>query len=243
MIEEYRVLIAEDHDEAREILREFVNLHSDFEVVGEVPCGSELLEAVIDKKPDLLMVDINMPKMNGVDAIMECLDVYKDLCFVFVTAYDDYAVQAFDLQAVDYVVKPIQKKRVFSALEKAKKVLRQQVEAINTPANRKVEVKFGREIYFIDLDSVLYVEKIARKLYIHTHHKVYETIDTLEQFEQHLNPSFIQSHRSCFINVQHLTFIKISGKSFLGYFSDYEKPAPISKQRIEAIKTKIKQYI
>lgn len=234
-----RVLIAEDNDEAREILREFVNLHSDFTVVGEVASGSELLQAVNELEPDLLMVDINMPEMNGMEAIQECLEVYRELSFIFVTAYDDYAVQAFDLHAVDYVVKPIQKKRVFSALEKAKTALRQRI----PEGNRKVEVKFGREIYFIDLKDILFVEKIARKLYIHTHHKVYETIDTLEQFEKQLNGAFYQSHRSCFVNIHHLTTIKISGKSYLGYFSGYDKAAPISKQRMEELKRRVKQSI
>ncbi|WP_079479061.1 LytR/AlgR family response regulator transcription factor [Halobacillus salinus] len=231
------VVIAEDHNDAREILREFVNLHSDFTVVGEVESGSELLQAVNELEPDLLMVDINMPRMNGVDAVKECLEVYKDLSFIFVTAYDDYAVEAFNLQAVDYVVKPVHKKRVFSALEKAKLSIKQQ----RHRWNQKVEVKFGREIYFIDLDHILFVEKIARKLYIHTHHEVYETIDTLEHFEKQLNDDFYKSHRSCFVNVHHLTSIKISGKSYLGYFSGYDKPAPISKQRIEELKRKVKQ--
>ncbi|MCA0970961.1 LytTR family DNA-binding domain-containing protein [Halobacillus litoralis] len=241
MKEVYDVLIAEDHDEAREILREFVDLHSGFRVIGEVKSGDELLPVVMELEPDLLMVDINMPGKSGVEAVKECLEVYSKLFFIFVTAYDEYAIEAFDMEAVDYLVKPIQKKRVFTALEKSKRILK--FYTGEEQLNHKVEVKFGREIYFIRLKDILFVEKIGRKLYIHTLHQVYETVDTLEHFSKQLNDYFFQSHRSCLLNVHHLTSIKISGKSYLGYFSGYDKTAPISKQRIEALKQKIKRTI
>lgn len=237
----FKVLIAEDHNDAREILKEFVNLHSEYEVIDEIDNGKELLDAINQSKPDLVLVDINMPYMNGMDAIKDSVNVYPNLHYIFVTAYDDYAAEAFNINAIDYVVKPIQKKRVFAALEKALSYLKKDAGKILKQADGKLEVKFGRELYFISLKDILYVEKIERKLYIHTPYKVYETIDTLERFQEQLDERFIFSHRSYIINVKRLSHITVSGKTYLAYFSNYESPASISKQKIDEVKDYIKK--
>ncbi|KGP74544.1 LytR/AlgR family response regulator transcription factor [Pontibacillus yanchengensis] len=239
----YNVLIAEDHEEIREILSAFVDLHTDFEVTKEIDDGAKLLETVNKHKPDLLLVDISMPCLNGVQAIRECLEVYPRLAFIFVTAYDGYAAEAFELNAIDYIVKPVQKKRVFAALEKAKMFLPQGSGAQTANVNKKVEVRFGREIYFIDLQDILFVEKVARKLYIHTSYKIYETISTLEQFAKQLTNQFIMSHRSSIINVKNITHIQLSGNAYLAYFANYQTPAPISKQKVDKVKESIKQIM
>lgn len=237
----YKVLIGEDHSDAREILKEFVNLHAEFEVIGETDDGYSLLDTINQCRPDLVLVDINMPHMSGIDAIKDCKEVYPGLHFIFVTAYDDYAAEAFDINAIDYVVKPLQKRRVFAALEKAIPYLKIAPTSLTHNADHKLEVKFGREIYFISLKDILYIEKIERKLFIHTQYKVYETIDTLERFQEHLDNRFIISHRSYIINVKHLSHITVSGKTYLAYFTNYELPASISKQKFEVVKNYIKK--
>ncbi|MGB8461394.1 MAG: response regulator, partial [Priestia megaterium] len=114
------LIIADDNEDSVEILDYFIEQLPEFEVISICKDGEQLVQEVMAKSPDLLLVDINMPTINGVDAIKKCLRIKPNLNFIFITGYDEFAVKAFELSALDYIVKPIEKTRLYMALERAK---------------------------------------------------------------------------------------------------------------------------
>jgi diguanylate cyclase (GGDEF)-like protein len=118
-----KIVIADDHEPSRRIIRRFLEPLDQITIVGEAGSGEELIRAVADNEPNLVLVDINMPKMNGIQAIKECLSLNPGLKVIFITGHNEYAVEAFDVSAVDYIVKPIEKHRLEVAIEKAKTII------------------------------------------------------------------------------------------------------------------------
>ncbi len=108
-----KVIIAEDNVDAQEILKSLIEPLNHFEVIGIADNGERLLELTINEMPDLILSDINMPKLDGLVAIKSCLEINPRLKFIFTTAYEIHAVKAFDLNAVDYVMKPLKKERLY----------------------------------------------------------------------------------------------------------------------------------
>src|SRR3989304_7486095 len=112
-----RAVIVDDEDLARAVLREHLAAHPQVEIVGECANGFEAVKAVNDLRPDLLFLDIQMPKLNGFE-VLELLG--RDVAVVFATAFDEHAIRAFEVNAVDYILKPVSPERVKSAVDKAR---------------------------------------------------------------------------------------------------------------------------
>lgn len=221
-----KVVIAEDHFDSQQIISAFLEPLDSFEVVGIVSDGENLLDININKKPDLIIADIHMPKLNGIDAISSCLKISPELQFVFITAYDQYAVSAFDLHAVDYVIKPIKKERLYIALERAKNVLL---------ANQKVEKKqilpitVDRTSHFIHFSRIILIEKDSRKTIIHTVDQKYETNESLDTIFQKLNHDFFRTHRSFIVNLNYVSHLTFEGDTHFVHFRGYSHYAHVSK--------------
>jgi len=136
------LIIADDNEDSVEILDYFIEQLPEFEVISTCKDGEQLVQEVMAKSPDLLLVDINMPTINGVDAIKKCLRIKPNLNFIFITGYDEFAVKAFELSALDYIVKPIEKTRLYMALERAKNSI-----GIDKNQSKKESGFFYRLIY------------------------------------------------------------------------------------------------
>ncbi|UGB30247.1 LytR/AlgR family response regulator transcription factor [Metabacillus sp. B2-18] len=221
-----KVVIAEDHFDSQQIISAFLEPLDSFEVVGIAEDGEDLLDININKKPDLIIADINMPKLNGIDAISSCLKISPELQFVFITAYDQYAISAFDLHAVDYVMKPIKKERLYIALERAKNVLL---------SNQKVEKKqilpitVDRTSHFIHFSRIVLIEKDSRKTIIHTVDQKYETNESLDTILQKLNHDFFRTHRSFIVNLNYVSHLTFEGDTHFVHFRNYSHYAHVSK--------------
>ncbi|KGP92165.1 regulator [Pontibacillus chungwhensis BH030062] len=244
----YRVLIADDQDASRKLLRQMVEkIAGDaFEIIDEATDGEQLVEKVIVSEPDLVLCDIEMPKQKGNEAIRACKEVNSDLQFIFTTAYDTFAVEAFNLNAVDYVMKPIQINRLLLSLERAKKVLHQlntEKQEMKSKEYQRIPVRFNRSLYYVQVDDILFIEKSDRKAVIHTSYEQYSSPETLEYFMEYLDDKFVQSHRSFIINLERISRIQTSGKSYLVFFHGYEEPAQISKQNIQRIQNMMNDFL
>lgn len=149
-----KVLIADDNIDSIEILEYFISQVPGFDVIGSCRDGEELIQQVIVQSPELILVDINMLSMSGLEAVKECLKIKPDLRFIFITGYDQFAVEAFELSALDYIIKPIENQRLYVALERAKKRL----------LNKKKTTQLNQEQsdYLLNLTDLLTIYQLTR---------------------------------------------------------------------------------
>lgn len=241
-MEKVRIVIAEDDASSRKVLRRFLEVLPYTEVVAETGDGEELLHTILTEEPNLVLLDIHMPRLNGIHAIKECLKVLPQLKTIFISGYSEYAVDAFDLSAVDYLVKPVERARLFQAVDKARGLikLKNENEWSEFPKLKsrveKIVVQAEGMIHFLPVDDIYFTEKVGRKTSIHTVHKKVEVFETLGALFKRLDPAvFFQTHRSYIVNFGRISRIKPSGETNLVYFDDYAEPAYISKNRMHEL--------
>lgn len=202
-----KVIIIDDEPLARSIIKEYLQGYPIIEIVQECNDGFEGIKAVMHHKPDLIFLDVQMPKINGFE-MLELID--EPPAVIFTTAFDEYAIKAFDSHAVDYLLKPYSKERFDKALQKwidNKNVLSSQSSLPNTIAlsphqSQRIVVKNGGKIQIIPVHEVDYLEAADDYVKINTKKGVYLKNKTMNHFEQVLDPQqFVRTHRSFIINV------------------------------------------
>ena len=228
-----KVVIAEDDNLTRNVLVGLIQSFPSYQIVGEAKNGEELIKKVIKEKPDIVLTDIIMPTLNGMDAVKTCKKFQPNLHVIFITGREEFAIEAFTVSAIDYILKPVEQIRLYKALE----IARDYIESSNNRNNnrRKIAVKEKNTQYFIPIKDILFIEKESRKTIIHTISQTFESSETLSEIEVKLNANFYQSHRSNIININHVSKIEAIGESYLVYFFNYDKTARISKQKISIV--------
>jgi two-component system LytT family response regulator len=214
-----RVVIVDDEEPARALLREYVDRAGGVEIVGECRNGFEAVKAVNDLAPDLLFLDIQMPRLNGFE-VLELLG--RDVAVVFATAFDEHAIKAFEVNAVDYILKPVSPERVKSALERARQRLAARApmpvaelaaaaRPAGEPASRLV-VRQGARVHVIPADKLDYAEAQDDYVSLRSEGKSYLKQQTLSDLESSLDPKhFVRIHRSCLLNLDRLARIDTEG--------------------------------
>ena len=208
-----KAIIIDDEPLARGIVKEYLQNHPDMEVVMECGDGFEGIKAIQLHQPDLIFLDIQMPKINGFE-MLELID--KPPAVVFTTAFEEYAIKAFESHAVDYLLKPFSKDRFEKAIQKWRQQNRQEREEatqtlINNPAlnpsqQNRVVVKDNGKIRIIPTAHIQYLEAADDYVKIHTAEGVFLKNKTMGYFEEVLEAqNFIRIHRSYIINVQLIT--------------------------------------
>ncbi len=244
-----RTLIIEDEEPARQLLRSFLSSMDQIDLVGECSDGFTGLKAINDNKPDLVFLDIQMPKLTGFE-LLELLDEMPEV--VFTTAYDQYALQAFELNAVDYLMKPFSRERLKQAVEKV--VERYQARNIgNSPLQKlaghlhdqpqileRVVVKSGSKIELIPVSEIEQIEAQDDYVMIYTHKSRYLKKETLNFFEKALpTDSFIRIHRSHIVNLKQIKQIEQYGKESYVVVLSSGKQVNISKSRFKDLKQEL----
>lgn len=233
-----KIVIAEDNNDFRNLLQFFLKPLKNFEVIGVANDGLELVDLNFTLKPDLLLIDIHMPNLNGINAYKECVKTNPKAKCIFITAYDKFALEAFELNALDYIVKPFEKKRLYLALERANEIIERETPIIkndNSIHLKRLLVKFDGTLFVISLNSIIFIEKVNRKTYVHTKEQIYETYETLEAIKGNLDEHFFASHRSYIINLKHISQIKNEGETYFAFFRDYLKYAYVSKLKVQGL--------
>ena len=211
-----RAIIIDDEPLARSIVKEYLIVFPQMEVVAECNDGFEGVKAINQHKPDVAFLDIQMPKING----FEMLELVEEPpAIVFTTAFDEYAIKAFEAHAVDYLLKPFSQERFNKAIEKltAQASVAQHKEAVlelvqSPPAipsqNERIVVKTGGKIKIILVSQIQYLEAADDYVKLHTPDGVFLKNKTMAFYEQSLSPNnFVRTHRSYMINVQEITRI------------------------------------
>ena len=216
----WKALIVDDEELARKLLREMLASHPEIEIAGECGNGMEAVKAVAEHKPDLLFLDVQMPKLTGFD-VLELVDP-AGLAVIFVTAFDQYAMKAFDVHAVDYLLKPYSKERFEAALERAKNPKAEKapdaaaLAATARPAGQYLErivVKDGTKVTLVPTAKLDYVEALDDYVSLATEGKKLLKQQTISSLEAALDPAvFVRIHRSFVVNFERVSRIEPYGK-------------------------------
>jgi two-component system LytT family response regulator len=221
MPEPIRAVIVDDEGLARSVLREYLAEHPEVEIVAECANGFEAVKAVSDLRPDLLFLDIQMPKLDGFE-VLEL--VGREVAVIFVTAYDEYALRAFEVHAVDYLLKPYSAERLAEAIGHVRTHLADRgqlpiaplVAAARPPQSSHVErlvVRDGSRVHVVPVEKLDYVQAQDDYVCLHAEGKKLLKEQTMADVEAVLDPArFVRIHRSYILNIERLTRVEPYGK-------------------------------
>jgi len=210
-----KIIIIDDEPLARSIVKEYLQKHPELELVAECGDGFEGIKAIQQYQPDLVFLDIQMPKINGFE-MLELLE--QPPAVIFTTAFDEYAIKAFEAHAIDYLLKPFNQERFNKAVAKwseqknttqDNKTSELLETASQSPAqSQRIVVKNGSKIKIIPVHDIFYLEAADDYVKIHTQEGYFLKNKTMSHFEQVLDEQlFVRSHRSYIINIQQITRI------------------------------------
>ena len=241
-----KVIVIDDEPLARSIVLEFLQEHKDIEVSAECGDGFQGVKAINQHKPDLIFLDIQMPKINGFE-MLELLDTTPSV--IFTTAFDEYAIKAFETNAVDYLLKPFSKERFDLAIEKWKakntsatspeKNIQSLLENSSKQPDEKnrIVVKNGSDIRIVPVNDVMYIEAYDDYVKIFTKDTYYLKKKTMNYYEEVLDPAvFFRTHRSFIINLQQLTKIEPLEKNTYIALLKNGKKIPLSRTGYSKLK-------
>jgi two-component system LytT family response regulator len=206
------VMVVDDEELARARIRELLDDVPDVVVVGEAENGIDAVRKIEELRPDVVILDIQMPGMDG----FEVLDSLSRLPLViFATAYDEYAIRAFDVNSIDYLLKPISEERMATAIGRARSLMdrRPALDAevarlARVVRSREVErlpVMKGRKIVLVHMDDIVWIGAEDELVFVHTRNEKYLINSTMAELEQRLKPGvFFRCHRSSIVNLDHV---------------------------------------
>jgi two-component system, LytTR family, response regulator len=218
-----RAAVVDDEELARQVLREFLSAHAEIEVVAECANGFEAVKAVAELKPDLVFLDIQMPKLDG----FEVLDLIgSEASVIFVTAHDEHALRAFEVHAVDYLLKPVGVQRFEAALQRAKGILGGKgsspvvsgadlAASARAPAQflERIPVRDGARVFIVPVAKLDYAEAQDDYVALAVEGRKHLKQQTLASLETSLDPSrFLRIHRSYVVNVERIVKVEPYGK-------------------------------
>jgi len=206
-----KVLIVEDERLAAEAVRKLLERDAEVEIAGTARDGATAVSLIRRLKPDIVFLDVQIPELDAFGVIDE-IGVENMPVVVFVTAYDRYTLQAFEVHAVDYILKPFDSDRFFAALRWAKRELRLNerpqsrrlshlVDAVASQAKRRLPIKSAGRVIFVDVDEIDYLEAAGNYVVLHAGGQEYRTRETMNTFEERLSQAeFVRIHRSAIVN-------------------------------------------
>jgi two-component system LytT family response regulator len=210
-----RVLIVDDERLARQKLRRYLSAEPDVASVTECTGGVQAVQAIRRERPDIVFLDVQMPDVDGFDVLRQ-VGRSTAGAVVFVTAHDEYAVRAFEVEALDYLVKPFDGERFKAALERARRRTNSPSYQNAGPASpatvtsrdlarRRIVVRAGGRVVLLDADEIEWIESADNYVFVHTAHQTHRARETLAALEGRLDPHrFLRIHRRVIVNVDHL---------------------------------------
>lgn len=213
-----RALIVDDEPLARERVREMLSAYADIELIKDCANGQEAIKAVREHRPDLVFLDVQMPGTDGFE-VLEALDPDLIPTIIFITAYDQYAVRAFEVYALDYLLKPFDRERFEKALERAKKHILESrsgdltervLQALNEIKTKpeyleRLVIRANGHIFFLKTEEVDWLEAEGNYVRLHSGKESYLLREALSALETQLDPKkFLRIHRSAIVNIERI---------------------------------------
>jgi len=246
MSNKIRTIIIDDEQLARSITNSYLSKHPEIEIVAECSNGFDAIKKINEEKPDLIFLDIQMPKING----FEMLELLEDPpAIIFTTAYDQFAIKAFEVSAVDYLLKPFSEERFNEALKKSyayiqdkfqqdsaiKNIIKQNDERIEFL--ERVVIKEGTKISILPVESIKWIEAQDDYVMINSEKGRFLKKKTMRYFENHLNENmFIRIHRSYIINADYIQHLEQKGKESYRLILKNGRELPVSKTGLTKLK-------
>ncbi len=217
------VIIVDDEEPARSLIRYYLQDYSEIRIIGEATNGFDAMKMIKEQNPQLVFLDIQMPKLTGFE-MLEIIDGFPEI--IFSTAYDQFAIRAFELNAVDYLLKPYSKQRFDSAVQKAlEKILSgkgthpgisspfKKMPAQSLPSLTRIAIKDRQQIYVVQIQDVDYIEAAGDYVKIYSGKGSFLKEKTMKYFEENLSPQqFVRIHRSFIVNVDKVEKVEILDK-------------------------------
>jgi two-component system LytT family response regulator len=213
---EIKVLVVDDELLGRKRIRSLLSKHADIEIVGECVNGREAVEAIQNLKPDLVFLDVQMPKIDGF-GVVEIIGAENMPAVIFVTAYNEYAIRAFEINAVDYLLKPFDKKRFEKAVDRAKReiqkgtdkfdgrierLLAQLKDSSESKYLKRITVKTDTHIFFLPVEEIKWIKASGNYVEVYAYKTIHLIRETIGQVEKKLDPEkFARIHRSAIVNI------------------------------------------
>lgn len=264
-----RVVIADDEPRAREVLRYYLEKVGDVEVVGEAATGSEAVEAARRLAPDAVFLDVRMPDLDGMEAAQLLAGLSPRPKVVFVTAFEDHAVEAFEAEAVDYLVKPITAARVLQSVERLRRRLAEQVgprspagpppvpipaaatatpAAPATPSSAALAQRLpievlddrGRRTVLLEVRSLLLIEARGKGSVVRTAKAEFETATSLANWEETLPADlFLRVHRGFLVNLRAIRELFTEGRTTFLRLDGRPEAVPVSRDRLGELRQRL----
>jgi two-component system response regulator AlgR len=209
-----RVLLVDDEAPARARLKDLIaDLAATLpvEVAGEAATGREALVAVCALKPDVVLLDIRMPDIDGIETAEHLLKLEQPPAVIFTTAYDGYALRAFEVNAIDYLLKPVREERLAAALQKARALTAHRLEALKAAAGHArthLAITDRGRIILVPLPEVIYLKAELKYVTVRTAAKEYLLEESLTRLEQEFSGRFVRIHRNCLVARDHVAGFK-----------------------------------
>ena len=240
--ENYKLIIVDDEEPARERLEHLLGEIPNWEVIAGCGTGAEALELVQALKPAALLLDIRMPGMGGIETARHIATLESPPAVVFTTAYDEYAMEAFDAQAVGYLLKPVRLERLRKALEQAARLsasqLRQVAKATSENRSRRhIAARLGDQFRLISLRDVLMFR--ADRKYVSVVQASGEDLidESLKDLEEEFMESFVRVHRSVLVNAAHIESLdKEAGNKYVVRLRGRDEALPVSRRQLADVK-------
>ncbi len=240
-----KVLIVDDEAPARDRLIHMVSSIDSMETSGQASNGLEAVRMVQDSHPDVVLMDIRMPGMDGLEAARHLSEMDEPPAIIFTTAYSEHALEAYDANAVDYLVKPIRQEKLEKSLAKARKLTKAQIAALNIETNNTgrshICARIRGNLELIPVDEIVYFQ--ADQKYITVRHLGGEVLieDALKNLETEFEDRLIRIHRNALVSTNYITGMEknIDGR-FVVTFKEIEDKLEISRRHVAEVRKFLK---
>jgi two-component system response regulator AlgR len=241
-----KVLVVDDEAPARERLRGMLGDVEDCDVCGEAANGEEALAVAAAQQPDVMLMDIRMPGMDGMEAARHLLVLEQPPAIIFTTAYSDYALDAFETHAVDYLLKPVRQERLREALENARRLTRAQANALQQAsapgcARSRLCVRRQGNLQLIPVGDIRYFQADQKYVTVRTAEGSVLIEETLKSLEEEFAGQLIRIHRNALVAVRHLCGLaKASNGHFCVQLRGIDECLEVSRRHLAGVRQCIK---
>ena len=245
-----RLVIVDDEKPARDRLRQIVADLDDVEVVGEAANGVEALAMVGEQTPDVVLLDIRMPGMDGIETAHHLNELENPPAVIFATAYDEYAIQAFEAQAIGYVLKPVRRERLAKALQQAGRLSRQTLAEVAEDTGKdgtrtQICVQHLGELRLIPIEKIAFFQADQKYTRLADGDREYLIDDSLKQLEAEFDDRFVRVHRNALVAVRFIDALEKSPDGDVsvrlrGNIEPEREPLKVSRRHAAAVKRRLK---